>query len=187
MRNANFGPGGRERLAWVKFGLAIRFAQTLELGKEHTSELCPYEAEERRQTFWSVYILDKLSSCGRNRPPALVDSDCTSHLPLSDSTLRNNRCMVSPTLENVRDIPQEPLLDGSDHFALTVFMISVFGDIVKWAFRHGTADTRLLWDARSNFSHIQGLLNSFESYSNACDGNQTPGTKWACSLGESSC
>ncbi|KAH7399068.1 fungal-specific transcription factor domain-containing protein [Phaeosphaeria sp. MPI-PUGE-AT-0046c] len=162
---------GRENLAWVKFGLATRFAQTLELGKENTSSLFPHEAEERRQTFWSVYILDKLGSCGRNRPPALLDSDCTSRLPLNEDTIHVDSSLTAPTLEAVRDIPKEPLLSSSDHFALTVFMISVYGDVVQWAFRHGTADTRLPWDARSKFAHIQGLLNSFESYSDACDGN----------------
>jgi hypothetical protein len=169
--SANIGLGGRETLAWVKFGLAIRFAQTLELGKEPAFPLSPHEAEERLQTFWSVYILDKLGSCGRNRPPALLDSDCTSRLPLNEYTLRDDPSMAAPTLEAVRDIPDEMLLNSSDHFALTIFMISVFGDVVKWAFRHGTVETRLPWDARSKFAHIQGLLNSFESYSDACDGN----------------
>lgn len=155
----------------MKFGLAIRFAQTLELGKESTTAQTSREAEERRQTFWSVYILDKLGSCGRNRSPTLLDSDCTSRLPLNEYTLRDDPNLEAPTLEAVRDIPYEPLLNSSDHFALTIFMISVFGDVVKWAFRHGTADTRLPWDARSKFAHIQGLLSSFESYSDACDGN----------------
>lgn len=163
--------GGREPLAWVKFGLAIRFAQTLQLSKEPDSLLPQHEAEERRQTFWSVYILDKLGSCGRNRPPTLLDSDCTSRLPLNDFVFRDEPSTEAPTLEAIREIPEKALLDSSDHFALTIFMISVFGDVVKWAFRHGATDSRLPWDARSRFAQINGLLTSFESYSEACDGN----------------
>jgi hypothetical protein len=79
--------------------------------------------------------------------------------------------MVALAVEAVRDVPEEPLLNSSDHFALTTLIISVFGDVVKWAFRHGTVETRLPWDARSQFAHIQGLLNSFESFSDACNGN----------------
>jgi hypothetical protein len=163
--------GGREPLAWVKFGLAIRFAQTLQLSKEPDNLLSAHEAEERRQTFWSVYILDKLGSCGRNRPPTLLDSDCTSRLPLNDFIFREDADIDAPTLGAIREIPGKALLDSSDHFALTIFMISVFGDVVKWTFRHGAIDSRLPWDARSRFAQINGLLTSFESYSEACDGN----------------
>ncbi|KAF2824423.1 hypothetical protein CC86DRAFT_420991 [Ophiobolus disseminans] len=163
--------GGRDQLAWVKFGLAIRFAQTLQLGKEPSFLVPQNEAEERRQTFWSVYILDKLGSCGRNRPPTLLDSDCTSRLPLNEYALRLEPAVDGPTLEDIRDIPEKALLDSSDHFALAIFMVSAFGDVVKWAFKHGAADTRLPWDARSRFAHINGILTSFESYSEACDGN----------------
>lgn len=163
--------GGRDQLAWVKFGLAIRFAQTLQLGKEPSPLLPVHEIEARRQTFWSVYILDKLGSCGRNRPPTLLDSDCTARLPLNEYTFRNEDEVEAPTLEAVRDIPEKPLLDSSDHFALAIFMVSTFGDVVKWAFKHGAADSHLPWDRRSSFAYINGMLTSFESYSEACDGN----------------
>jgi hypothetical protein len=50
-------------------------------------------------------------------------------------------------------------------------MVSAFGDVTKWAFNHNTADTRLPWDSRGRFARINSILTSFESYSDACDGN----------------
>ncbi|KAH7064098.1 fungal-specific transcription factor domain-containing protein [Paraphoma chrysanthemicola] len=162
---------GRDQLAWVKFGLSTRFAQTLQLGNEPDGSMPINEAEERRHTFWSVYILDRLSSCGKNRPFVLLDSDCTSRLPLNRNPALDETASQAPTLAEIHDIPDQAPLKNTDHFALTIFMVSAFGDIVRWAFNHSAAKSRPPWDARSNFARIKGVLTSFESYSEACDGN----------------
>jgi hypothetical protein len=116
-------------------------------------------------------MLDKLGSGGKNRPPAFLDRDCSVRLPLNQHAFRLDPLAEAPTLEAIQDMPTKPLLDSSDHFALTIFMISLFGQVVTWAFSHSWAETRLPWDTRSKFAHINGLLTSFESYSDACDGN----------------
>lgn len=128
-------------------------------------------AEERRHTFWSVYILDKLVSCGRHRPPTLLDVDCKVRLPVDQSFLRATPDTQLPTLAAIQEIPDVPPLEKSDHFALTIFMVSTLGHIARWAFRQGAPETRLPWDSRSEFARIKGMLLSFESYSDACDGN----------------
>lgn len=133
--------------------------------------MSPNEAQERCHTFWSVYILDRLSSCGRNRPPALLDSDCTSCLPLQQYPSRDNTSTKLTTLETIREIPDRAPLENTDHFALTIFMVSAFGDVVRWAFKNNPVQCRLPWDSRSEFAHINGMISSFESYSDACDGN----------------
>ncbi|CAN9354537.1 unnamed protein product [Alternaria alternata] len=79
--------------------------------------------------------------------------------------------MELPTLAAIQEIPDTPPLEKSDHFALTIFMVSTLGHIARWAFRQGASETRLPWDSRSEFSRINGMLLSFESYSDACDGN----------------
>lgn len=162
---------GRNQLAWVKIGLSIRFAQTLQLGKEPDQLMPLNESEERRHTFWSVYLLDRLVSCGRNRPPALLDTDCTIRLPSRPYSFRKDSNTDPPTLAAIHDIPDKALLEKTDHFALTIFMVSVLGYIVRWAFKHSAAEPRLPWDSRSEFARINGILLSFESYSDACNGN----------------
>lgn len=118
-------------------------------------------------------MLDKLGSGGKNRPRAFLDRDCSVRLPLNRQAALHDSSSDAPTLEAIRDMPTKPLLDSSDHFALTVFMFSAFGDVVTWAFSHShnPVESRLPWDARSKFAHISGLLTSFETYSKACDGN----------------
>ncbi|KAJ4983153.1 hypothetical protein SVAN01_11337 [Stagonosporopsis vannaccii] len=162
---------GRPQVAWVKIGLAVRLAQTLQLGNEPPPGLPQNAAEERRNTFWSIYILDKLVSCGRHRPPTLLDADCKVRLPVNPCSLPTSLQAEPPTLAAIQEIPDMPALEKSDHFALTIFMVSALGHIAKWAFRQGASETRLPWDSRSEFARISGMILSFESYSDACDGN----------------
>ncbi|KAH8621953.1 hypothetical protein IG631_23348 [Alternaria alternata] len=79
--------------------------------------------------------------------------------------------MELPTLAAIQEIPDTPPLEKSDHFALTIFMVSTLGHIARWAFRQSAPEIRLPWDSRSEFSRINGMLLSFESYSDACNGN----------------
>lgn len=54
-------------------------------------------------------------------------------------------------------------------------MASGLGSNGRLAFRHGASDSRLPWDwnARSESARINGILNSFSSYSDACDNGFT--------------
>lgn len=171
MAAANPIRAGRNQVAWVKIGLAVRLAQTLQLGKEPQPWLLPSEAEERRHTFWSVYLLDKLVACGRDRPPVLLDADCTVRLPVDPCSFQNNMGAEPPTLAAIQEIPDVAPLEKSDHFALSIFMVSILGYIARWGFKHSAPETRLPWDSRSEFSRINGILLSFETYSDACDGS----------------
>lgn len=162
---------GRDQLAWVKFGVSIRFAQALQLGKEPDARLSTSEAEERRCTFWSIYVLDRLASCGRHRPPILLDGDCTLRLPVVVISRGSVVPTDAPTLTDVHSIPDCRVLQSSDHFALVVFMVSVFGDVVKWTFEHTTPEKHLPWSTASEYSRISGLLYSYESYAEDLHGN----------------
>jgi len=166
MINNPYSTAGRNQLAWVKIGLAIRFAQTLQLSQEPEEHLAFHEKEERRFTFWSVYFLDKLVSCARSHPPTILDSDCTIRLPLHDTSEWSCTSWIemSPTLAALSNIPDLNVLDETNHFALMIFMSSVLGLIVRWAFQQHSKDINLPWDSRSEFSRIYGILLSFESY-----------------------
>jgi hypothetical protein len=58
----------------MKIGLAVRIAQDLRLMHEPDASMNYIEQEERRRVFWSVYLLDKLISCGRARSPAILNA-----------------------------------------------------------------------------------------------------------------
>ncbi|PKK47524.1 hypothetical protein CI102_9851, partial [Trichoderma harzianum] len=63
---------------WMKVGLAIRFAQVLNLSAEPDPTL----PDGYRGTLWSVYLLDRFVSCGPQRTPTIQDADCTIKLGL---------------------------------------------------------------------------------------------------------
>lgn len=160
---------GRHELAWVKIGLSVRFAQSLRLGSEPNIDLAPLEREEHRTTFWSVYLLDKLVSCGRHRPPALLDDDYVVRLPSSEENPPEGSPAEMPTLATLCDIPKNPPLHKDDHFALMTFMASVLGSIVRFTFQLGSKQKFPPWDSRSEYARIYGVLLSFETLSDAVD------------------
>jgi hypothetical protein len=52
----------KHRAAWLKIGLAARYAQALNLTLEPSELLSQADQEEHRRAYWSVYLLDKLVS-----------------------------------------------------------------------------------------------------------------------------
>ncbi|OAL44863.1 hypothetical protein IQ07DRAFT_521321 [Pyrenochaeta sp. DS3sAY3a] len=157
---------GRNKLAWMKFGLSVRFAQSMCLGQEPDQGMTIYEQEEHCKTFWSIYLIERIVSCGMNRPPTILDSNCAIQLP-ADSD--NVHIPLLPTLAVVQDVPKNVSIGATDHFALTIFMASVLGRVGSWGFQRGSVEAYLPWDSRSEFAKINGMILSFETYSGASE------------------
>ncbi|KAM0756284.1 hypothetical protein T439DRAFT_320988 [Meredithblackwellia eburnea MCA 4105] len=67
---------GSENKGWMKIGTAIRMAQVLRLGFQDEEENSrgrpdPLQAEIRRRTFWSCFLLDRTITDGKERPCSL--------------------------------------------------------------------------------------------------------------------
>lgn len=155
--------GGHHRLGWVKIGLAIRLVQSLHLNIEPDSSLSPSQQEESRRVFWSVYLLDKFVSCGRSRPPSILDVDCTVALPCSEERFLMEAPSDAPTLALMREIPGNlQALKDLDNFAILVLMCSTLGMTVRDTFQQDQAKIPC-WDCRSNFAQISSLMMSFEA------------------------
>ncbi|KAL1836698.1 hypothetical protein VTJ49DRAFT_4757 [Mycothermus thermophilus] len=69
--------------AWTWLGKAVRIAQELGLYTEPRPATCPslIEAEMRRRTWWTLYILDRSLSLELGRPMLIDDADCDVTLP----------------------------------------------------------------------------------------------------------
>ncbi|KAL1966035.1 hypothetical protein VTN77DRAFT_4975 [Rasamsonia byssochlamydoides] len=155
---------GRISSGWLKIGLAVRISQDLHLMKEPSEWLSYVEQEERRRVFWSVYLLDKLVSCGRARPPALSDEDCHVQLPCDEHTFREGGREKTPTLSqllnwnaDVRSIP--------GNFTLTILAASILGRCARYVLHERNVDEIPPWDSRSEFASINSSLLLVESYS----------------------
>lgn len=84
--------------------------------------LSPTEQEEQRRTFWSVFLLERLISCGRDRPVAISESSCNIQLPGTEETWDFGKIEVMPTLSML-----------ASHNVDSVQVISPFALVIRLA------------------------------------------------------
>ncbi|KAK3946455.1 fungal-specific transcription factor domain-containing protein [Diplogelasinospora grovesii] len=90
--------------AWTWLGSAIKVAQ--DIGMYSESGPWPFiEAEMRRRTWWTMYILDRSLALELGRPVMIDDSDCDVSLPagVDDTFIHDNGILVphgAPPLTN---------------------------------------------------------------------------------------
>lgn len=95
---------------------------------EPASHLSDLARDERRNLFWSLYLLDRFVCCSFQRPPAIKDSDCLLNLPTHHVY---GKRATSTTLsglidEKVRDMASRPGM-----FGISVGLASVLGRTIK--------------------------------------------------------
>lgn len=122
------------------------------------------EKEERRHTFWSIYLVDKLISCARARPPAISDDDCHVSFPSENGGVpargeNGDVQTLRPLLSWDTTLSQPPR-----GFVLAILMAMVLGRCIKFA--HGRAGTENVppYDPKSEFMAINSSLMLLESY-----------------------
>ncbi|KAL8749962.1 MAG: hypothetical protein Q9199_007368 [Rusavskia elegans] len=152
---------GNTRGAWIKVGLAIRITQDFRLMLGIDPELPPIQQEERRRVFWSFY------TCGRERPPAILDANCKLQLPCDELASQAVQFYQTPTLSEVMsEAPSAPLSSLSP-FALTTVMASILGRCAKYSLgepeNHGPACQYPPWNPESKFSTIYSTLLQLKS------------------------
>lgn len=154
---------GKQRGAWVKLGLAARLAQALGLTSEPSTKLSFAEQEEYRRTFWSVYLLDRLVTCGRARPPAFPDSVCSVSLPCLEQAFADN---VHERTERLAKYARLGISNPAapSPFARVVITASVLSKCTQYVIQGADADSPVPpWDAGSEFQKISSDLLYLES------------------------
>ncbi|RBQ96481.1 hypothetical protein FVER53263_12698 [Fusarium verticillioides] len=135
-------------------------AQCYRFNTEPDHRLRPEVQEEYRRTFWSIYLLDRLMSCGRERPPALQDKDCLLRLPSSEQAFRDGSENRGPVLEQLTgDAPAVTELPEHSHFSVIILMAATLIRVVNYVLRE---DSRLHddvpWSAASQYSALESTL-----------------------------
>ncbi|KAH7127890.1 fungal-specific transcription factor domain-containing protein [Dactylonectria estremocensis] len=161
---------GRTSSGWLRLGLAIRLSQDADLISEPPDDLSATEREERRRSFWSIYLVDKLMSCARSRPATISDHDCTLQLPCDEQTFQAQEWKQTPTLQEMLDWNAD-VSDPPSHFSLTIVTASILARCTRTA--HGRTRAKNLppWDPQSEFTAINASLLLLESHlkdSNGC-------------------
>ncbi|GES66756.1 putative Zn(II)2Cys6 transcription factor [Aspergillus terreus] len=155
---------GRVSAGWLKIGLAARISQDLHLMKEPDAWLSYAEQEERRRSFWSAYLVDKLISCGKSRPLAILDEDCHLQLPCDEDTFQKGEWKKTQTLGELLSWNTQ-MVERPSPFALAILMASIFGRCTRYVHQRCRADEIPPWDTKSEFSAISSSLLLLESYS----------------------
>ncbi|KIW91028.1 uncharacterized protein Z519_07922 [Cladophialophora bantiana CBS 173.52] len=156
---------GRSRhgSAWVKIGMAVRIAQDLKLMLGQRTHMPHSVQEEHRRVFWSIYLLDRLVSCGRGRPPAILDASCQLQLPLDDTKWRDGLWEKTLTLEEASD---RALVNNSTHgpFARVIMIAQILGRTAQYMLQECNFRNRYPpWEATSDFAATESDLLLLET------------------------
>lgn len=123
---------------------------------------CPAR-EERRRTLWSLYLLDKLATCGRRRPALFLDQTCNLRLPSSDLAFHLSIVEDAPTLEDFKlsdDFDFGPI----DSPVRSIVVASVLSQIARYMLHHSDkAGRRPPWDHQSEYPKICTQLGRLET------------------------
>ncbi|KAK1547207.1 3-hydroxymethyl-3-methylglutaryl-CoA lyase [Colletotrichum paranaense] len=152
---------GRTSSAWLKIGMAIRIAQDLQLMKEPSETLPLVEQEERRRSFWSIYLLDKLVSLGKHRHFAILDEDCHVRLPCDELTFRSGGWGQNVTLRQLLDWSTDVGVESG--FPVAILASSVLARCTRRLLHDRNTDETPPWDSKSEFASITSLLLLVES------------------------
>lgn len=131
---------------------------------EPDPELDFIDQEERRRVFWSIYVLDKLCSCGRARPAALLDAQCHLQLPGHETDFREGVQRPTPTLKQALS-SAEGQAQRPSNTALVVLVASSIGKCAQHMIHEHTRTEGGLppWDSKSDFAMIHSTLLQLET------------------------
>jgi hypothetical protein len=108
-------------------------------------------------------------SCSPHRPPTISDDDCTVHLPCDEVDFQRGLAVEQPTLGHMNDFPENRPTQKLGWFALTIFMASALGRIVRCNLQQSRTNVLTPWDSRGELANIWSVLLTFETYSNPLD------------------
>lgn len=133
---------------------------------EPVSSLPCAEQEESRRAFWSIYLLDKLMTCGRGRPPVFADASIIVQLPCSENSFSQNRWEETEELEAYvsNRVPRSP---QPSPFSRVIIISAILSRCSQYAIQ-AHPDTQNLppWDIRSDYTSINASLIYLESHVN---------------------
>jgi hypothetical protein len=131
---------------------------------EPSPELSYAEQEERRRVFWSVYLLDRLVSCGRGRPPAIVDACCQLQLPCDEQTWRDGMWQPTLTLDELANRTSRSV-QHPGLFARVIIMAYTVGRAAQYMLQEFNIRSRYSpWDPSSDFAAIEADLLHLECH-----------------------
>ncbi|KAF4963728.1 hypothetical protein FSARC_8276 [Fusarium sarcochroum] len=152
--------------AYMKLGFAARLALDSKLHLEPEVSMPIFEREERKRTFWSLYLQDKLISLSRGRFCVIRDEDCKLSLPCSEHAFKEGKLEQTPVLEDMTgDCMEQDAADSCCPLALIAIMASTLGRVSHYVL-HETKNPQigLPWSSATPYASLSAALLQAEHY-----------------------
>lgn len=168
-----FRSKGKKSMIYVS--LAIRMATTLGLHIEpQNTEMSFREREERRRTYWSLIVLDRLAHSGPHWQVHLRTDTLNLQLPCKDYYYENNIPVITETLSGtaplsigagVREDSSSPLLRKGELglYAFTVIVTILWCDINKYVMEEFRSEKIPPWKEGSTYHSLEKRLQQIFS------------------------
>lgn len=165
-----WGEGNNAR-SFLYIGIAARMALVLGLGNEQAEDPESSEdlnvrqivLESKRRTLWSVYMMDRCNSSGRQRSPAIRIEDISIRLPSTENDFlfgSVNTCLTYQELSNQLGGPLEADSGEISLVGLTINLFEIWAKIAKWVGEVGVKnETELPWLTELTFHSLSWSLN----------------------------
>jgi hypothetical protein len=152
--------------AHMKLGFAIRLAQNNKLHLEPDPSLPAPEREERKRTFWSLYLQDKLISLSRGRFSGIRDEECKVSLPCSEDAFKEGREEKTPFLDELTgDCVEQEAVDSCCPLGLINVMASILGGVSHYVLHDTqTSQMGLPWSSTAPYATLSSALLQAEHY-----------------------
>lgn len=175
-----WGEGNNSR-SYLYVGIAARMALVLGLGEEKNLKLDEGSVEEyddfmkfiatesKRRTIWSVYMMDRCNSSGRNRSSCVKLDDIKIKLPCQEKDFTfGNEINESLTFKQANDCVLDPLkkssLSNLSTFAFQILLFENWASIAKWVGETSRkSDQTPPYESGSTFHKLSTELDLFKS------------------------
>ncbi|CAA9965981.1 Fungal-trans multi-domain protein [Pyrenophora teres f. maculata] len=161
---------GNGRRAWIYLGMAIRLVEVMDLTRETgiprnrvpTREEF-IEAEVRRRTAWTCFLMDSLLSGGKGRKRSLTAADMSIQLPCEREDFVFGEPKCTPQLDNTQRMPPVALPVGDiGIIGYSMRAANIWGKVARWACSEDLK-SELPWSSTSQLQHLIYELEGWKS------------------------
>lgn len=152
---------GNGRRAWIYLGMAIRLVEVMDLTQElkvprnrmPTREEY-IEAEVRRRTAWTCFLMDSLLSGGKGRKRSLAAADMAIQLPCERESFVFGEPTCTEQLDRTVRMPPVSLPIGEiGIIGYSMRAANIWGKVARWACSEDVK-TELPWSSASQFQQL---------------------------------
>ena len=175
---------GQGYVAWIYAGTAVRMSQAFAATRQEANDTelrsmdrSPALSEVEIRTFWTCFILDKLLSCGKQRPAMMNLEDIELPLPVSDEDFAFGRPPAEPItyqqlIESLH--PTSLSIPTGYHFRITVMGVNIWSKIHNWVAMGGRKQSGMTdpqncpWHQESQWSRMKQELSAWRDAQESC-------------------